>query len=209
MVDYDRNLAEMEDKLKNSDDNRATKRRQIEEQAACLYRERGVDSASVIEVMNLVGMTHGGFYKHYSSKAELAELACKAAFSQVESARCEWRQTMHSGTNPIEHYADQYLAKRHRDDPGTGCPIVGFLNDVIRGKNIEGLKGEYAKGLEKFIFEIRTLLKTNDLGNSDYKSHAILAMLVGALSISRATQGKQISDDILESVKKFIKDQNF
>ena len=61
MVDYDRNLPEMEDKLKNFHGIRATKHRQIEEQAARLYRERGVDKVNDIDVMNLVGMTHGKF----------------------------------------------------------------------------------------------------------------------------------------------------
>lgn len=181
----------------------------IDAQAARLFREKGAGNVSVIEVMSSVGMTHGGFYKHYRSKAELAASACKAAFLQCENGRHAWKETMPTGTSKISHYADQYLSEKHRDDAGTGCPIVGFLNDACRMANRESLKAEYANGVQQFILEINCLLNKNDDEISQYKSHALVAMFVGALSISRATQETELSKEILESVKRFVKEQNF
>ena len=43
--------------------------------ASRLLRERGIDGASVSDVMKDAGLTHGGFYKHFASKDELAETA--------------------------------------------------------------------------------------------------------------------------------------
>ncbi|WP_437126347.1 TetR/AcrR family transcriptional regulator [Noviherbaspirillum album] len=35
-----------------------------------LFRKRGIENVTVADVMNGVSMTHGGFYKHFSSKAD-------------------------------------------------------------------------------------------------------------------------------------------
>ena len=39
-------------------------RRRIVEHASYGLRQRGVDGLSVVDLMKLVGLTHGGFYSH-------------------------------------------------------------------------------------------------------------------------------------------------
>jgi TetR/AcrR family transcriptional repressor of nem operon len=51
------------------------------EAASRLFRERGIESVSVGEVMAAQGMTAGGFYRHFESKEALAAEACAAAFA--------------------------------------------------------------------------------------------------------------------------------
>ena len=53
----------------------------IEDAASRLFRERGLDAVTVADVMAEAGLTHGGFYTHYSSKDDLAAAACTAAFA--------------------------------------------------------------------------------------------------------------------------------
>ena len=54
----------------------ADKHRQAIEQASSkLFRERGLNGVSVAELMAGAGLTHGGFYGHFSSKDALAALA--------------------------------------------------------------------------------------------------------------------------------------
>src|SRR4051794_12317099 len=36
------------------------------------FRARGIDGVGIDEVMKTAGMTHGGFYNHFSSKDDLA-----------------------------------------------------------------------------------------------------------------------------------------
>ena len=54
----------------------------ITEASARLFRERGIDSVSVAELMAAAGLTHGGFYGHFASKQELAGEACAFAFGR-------------------------------------------------------------------------------------------------------------------------------
>ena len=53
--------------------------------ASRLFRERGLDSVSVPDVMGEVGLTRGGFYKHFESKEALVATAIEVAYEkQVE-----------------------------------------------------------------------------------------------------------------------------
>ena len=50
-------------------------------QRLAAFRERGLEGASVADVMKAAGMTHGGFYKHFANKDALVEGALEEAFS--------------------------------------------------------------------------------------------------------------------------------
>ena len=45
----------------------------IVEAAEKLFRERGVDAVGLVELMAAAGMTRGGFYNHFASKAALVD----------------------------------------------------------------------------------------------------------------------------------------
>ena len=58
----------------------AENRERILDTAATLFRERGFDRVGVADVMKAVGLTHGGFYGHFSSKDDLVAQALGRAF---------------------------------------------------------------------------------------------------------------------------------
>ncbi len=57
-------------------------RNRIVETASELFRERGYDGVGVAELMSAAGLTHGGFYKHFGSKADLLAEAMNCGFAQ-------------------------------------------------------------------------------------------------------------------------------
>jgi AcrR family transcriptional regulator len=46
-------------------------RRRILRSAARLFNRRGFSEATIDEIMTAAGLTHGGFYRHFSSKDKL------------------------------------------------------------------------------------------------------------------------------------------
>src|SRR5689334_11654568 len=50
----------------------AANRERILDAAGTLFRERGFDGIGVDEIMKRAGLTHGGFYGHFTSKDDLA-----------------------------------------------------------------------------------------------------------------------------------------
>jgi len=58
-------------------------RQRILEAAGRLFREKGFDGIGVDGIMQEAGLTHGGFYGHFGSKADLAAQACAAALGRT------------------------------------------------------------------------------------------------------------------------------
>ncbi|MGC1330852.1 TetR/AcrR family transcriptional regulator, partial [Pseudomonas sp.] len=98
-------------------------RAHIVETASALFRERGYDGVSVADLMAAAGFTHGGFYKHFASKADLMVEAAACGFAQTQAVtdqadRCDLIQ--------------QYLSREHRDSPGEGCTLASLSSDAAR-----------------------------------------------------------------------------
>src|SRR5262245_26615054 len=59
----------------------AENRARIVECAARLFREKGFEGAGLDAIMEEAGLTHGGFYRHFLSKDDLAAEAVARAFA--------------------------------------------------------------------------------------------------------------------------------
>ena len=54
-------------------------RQRIIETAAARFRKDGIEGVGVADLMAEAGLTHGGFYSHFSSKEELIKAAMEEA----------------------------------------------------------------------------------------------------------------------------------
>jgi TetR/AcrR family transcriptional repressor of nem operon len=172
-------------------------REAIAASATALLRERGIRCSSVVDVMKGAGLTVGGFYSHYGSKEELfVETIRKAAASN-------WQQLLNSakGDSPRSRALSvvrQYLSRRHRDNKETGCLLPSTAPEIAR-------QGEpYRSALEKELAEfVRSYSRMIDAGaESRKRALGLIALMYGALSLSRAVDGKRLSDEFLEAARK-------
>ncbi|ULR48500.1 TetR/AcrR family transcriptional regulator [Streptomyces deccanensis] len=165
--------------------------------AARLFRERGYDGVGVAELMAAAGFTHGGFYKHFRSKADLMAEASTNGLSQT-AARAE-------GLGPAE-FVESYVSRDHRDGRGEGCTIAALSGDAARQP--ADLKGEFAAGIENLLTALRTQADTP--GDADQRAARtmmidMLAHAVGAIMLSRACpDGSPLADEILDVCRKEI-----
>ncbi|WP_328469976.1 TetR/AcrR family transcriptional regulator [Actinoplanes sp. NBC_00393] len=186
----------------------AQNRSRIVTTAARLFRERGVAGVSVADVMAEAGLTHGGFYKHFASKDALVAEAVTQAFAE-QAAALDSPGSGPSGRQPgageaddqraggpeaggPEAFLDAYLSAAHRDRPGTGCPSAGFGGDIARAAGGEETRRAYAAGVEGFARRLAAG------GEADL---AAVSTMVGALLLSRATAGTDLSDRILAAAR--------
>src|SRR5712691_3333708 len=67
-------------------------REQILDVASTLLRERGYDGLGIHDIMQKVGLTHGGFYGHFASKDDLsAEITARVLGKNA------WPKTVRAG----------------------------------------------------------------------------------------------------------------
>ncbi|MDY4377785.1 helix-turn-helix domain-containing protein [Pectobacterium brasiliense] len=150
--------------------------------ASELFRERGFDGVSVAELMSAAGLTHGGFYKHFDSKADLMAEAMSCGFT-------------HSAEGTVgvdrEKFVEYYLSRPHRDDMGKGCVMSALCTDTTRQS--ESIRGTFAAGIERQLAVLGSENETRaDLIDT-------IVHLVGALVLSRACpDNSALADEILE-----------
>lgn len=176
----------------------------IERAAAALFRQRGIDDVSVAEVMQAAGMTHGGFYRHFSSKAELAAAACKRAHRDTAEVRAGWIEAGRDAGTPLRALFRNYLSDRHRDRTAQGCPIAALLHDAMRQPASSAMRQEYLAGMMQVVKEIGSYLPGVPSANRQ-QALACVATMVGALTLARASRDDQdLSHDILQAAQAFL-----
>ncbi len=166
-------------------------RAHVVETASALFRERGYDGVGVADLMAAAGFTHGGFYKHFGSKADL----------MAESAACGIAQTaaLSAGLDPSE-FVRLYLSREHRDIRATGCTMAALGGDAARQS--EAVRATFAEGIEHLLVAVNahgSSLEGEDAANARAKSIGIFAQAVGALVMSRACpDDSPLADEILK-----------
>src|SRR5438046_7832753 len=103
-------------RMKVSREQAAQNRERIVEAAAQLFRERGFDGVGVADLMREAGLTHGGFYGHFSSKADLIAEASACALTRSLALWSEL--AARASGDPLSAIAGVYLTSRHRENPG-------------------------------------------------------------------------------------------
>lgn len=86
----------------------AENRERIVLAASRLFRDKGFDGVGVDAIMDAVGLTHGGFYRHFGSKEALAE----EAVAQGLAAGAERL----AGLSALDRFVAGYLSPAHRED---------------------------------------------------------------------------------------------
>jgi len=170
-------------------------RRRAVAAASQLFRERGVNGISVADLMKSIGLTTGGFYKQFPSKEALVAEATQAAFGDLALLLAEF-DTAHEDHDAARGaLVDFYLSPEHRDQTGTGCPAAGFAGDMAREPTAGQAHETYAAGLEEFAAW---------LSPDANESLPMVATLVGAILLARATADTELSEKILESTHKAL-----
>jgi TetR/AcrR family transcriptional repressor of nem operon len=176
----------------------AKRREQAVEHAARLFRQHGFDGVTVKDVMAQLGLTSGGFYKQFVSKESLAEEAVSRAFGEMlddlDGIAANHEDDRRAARSEL---LDTYLSAEHRDNPGAGCPAAAWGVDVARGDDKEMLRGCYHDGVSRYIDRLSLF----EGGDGDEERIMLLAGLIGALTLARATRGTEFSDKVLATVR--------
>ncbi|BDB27000.1 TetR/AcrR family transcriptional regulator [Cupriavidus sp. P-10] len=177
-------------------------REAIEQASSRLFRERGLNGVSVAELMAGAGLTHGGFYGHFASKDALAAQACKRAFEE-SAARWERRLARAGGDRHVmlANLVEPYLTAAHCANPGAGCAASSLAVDVAREPADKPVRQAFLDGFKVLVDDMATTVASDDPQVREEEALVRMAMLVGALTLARATEGDPLSGTMLDAVR--------
>ena len=168
-------------------------------------RQSGAEGMSVVDLMKLVGLTHGGFYSHFESREALFIEAFALAMDQTVA---DWQQLFKA--LPIEKrfdaLVDGYLSARHRDDRARGCVLPALGADIARSS--PKVRQNFARKFEEMIDSIALLFPEGPPGEARQIATSTLATMLGSIVLARAAGDKTLSDDILEAGRQALRNQS-
>ena len=187
--------------MRYSAEHKAQNHENILSVAARSFREQGGDSSGIGTVMKKVGLTKGGFYRHFQSKDDLLVAAVARAFDEMGSGMVEVARSAPEG-QALRAIIERYLSVRHADAPGTGCVLAALAPELARKplavrKQIEALQAAYRERLLPFV---PGQTREEKLA----KCRLLFPSMAGVLMMARVTADAQRREQLLMEARNFF-----
>ena len=180
------------------DEQKARSHAAILDSASQLLRERGISGARVGDVMKGAGLTVGGFYAHFASKEALIEVALRRTGARLR----ERLFAQFEDRTPNERIAlvlKRYLSTTQRDDFTRGCPFPAVVGEI--GSTAPEYGAVLAEQVEVFASELSAELPETRAVPKRALALALVALMYGGLSLSRALRGSALSEEVLSACR--------
>jgi TetR/AcrR family transcriptional repressor of nem operon len=123
--------------------------------AAKQFRAHGSEIVRVSDVMKAAGLTHGGFYKHFSDKNQLLHEAIATALADL----AEQISAMTDGkprVAALRQVISLYLSEDHMRHPDLGCALAAMGTEIARMP--PAIRHEVSKALDAYANRLSYLM---------------------------------------------------
>jgi TetR/AcrR family transcriptional repressor of nem operon len=173
----------------------AQNRERILDEAARLFREKGVQGVGVDALGEAAGLTHGSLYSQFGSKDRLLAEAVGHAFSRFGEK--------FGAIGDFASYVASYLSAEHRDDAGHGC-VVAALGCEMPRQSLD-TRRVFTEAAKRSMARVSALLPGPAKDRREDAALAVLATLAGAMMLARSVDEPDFSDRILSAARAQLK----
>lgn len=188
--------------MRYSSDHKAQTRTRVLTEAAAAIRTDGVDRVSVARIMSRAGLTHGGFYAHFSSKDDMITQAVGFMFENRYGAFFG-RPDQPDPASVFSRFIDWYLSINHRDMPDRGCPIP-----LLSGQAAllpEGAFSRFVLATERLTATIESLLREMDHEHPEVTAAVVIAEMMGGVAMSRLQRDDEKAGNLLDAIRTSVR----
>ena len=188
--------------MKKSKVETAETRRRIISTASRLFMERGLGETGIADVMAAAGLTQGGFYRHFESKEQLVAEANREANQQL----FRYYDEAIAGHGPMEAMdiiVGLYLHQFGKDGLRQLCPLANLGSELHHAN--EHIRAVAMEGYRSLAAAFAHMM--GQLGIADHASvaEAIVATIVGAVTLSRLSVDAAVSKNILDNAQATVR----
>jgi TetR/AcrR family transcriptional regulator, transcriptional repressor for nem operon len=187
--------------MRYSREHKAQNHEKILSVAARSFREHGGDSSGIGTVMKKVGLTKGGFYRHFRSKDDLFVEAVARALDETGRGMVEAAKSAPEG-QALQAIIGRYLSSAHANSPGTGCVRAALGPELARKpvavrRRIEALLEAYRERLLPFI-------PGQTREEKMAKARLLFPTMAGALMMARVASSPHRREQMLTEARNFF-----
>jgi len=177
--------------------------KRIVQAAAKSFREHGSEGQGIAALMKDLGLTHGGFYKHFGSKEDLFLAAVERSLEESGDRLIAAAKAAPDGQE-LRGIIEYYLGIEHLEHVGHGCVIAALFPEIARlpisvRAKINALMAVYMKRLLPFV-------PGDGVAEKQRKFRILFPSMAGVLMVARAMADPSVQKDILAAAKKFYVD---
>jgi TetR/AcrR family transcriptional repressor of nem operon len=177
-------------------------RRRILEAADDLIKAKGLEAASVSEVMRRAGLTVGGFYAHFASKELLAQEALLFGLTRSVERMLASLDRIADPKARVRALISQYLAQADDPDLGHACPMTLLLPELARAdRDTRNVFAAHTGGLLDRIAD-----RFPDVEGMTRREAALFvySSCAGAVSVARAVASPEARHRILATTERML-----
>ena len=187
--------------MRYSPEHKAQNHENILSIAARSFREHGSESSGIGTVMKKVGLTKGGFYRHFKSKDDLFVEAVARALDEMGKNMLEVAKSAPEG-QALKAIIERYLSPQHVGSPGTGCVLSAMGPELARKplsvrKRIEASLDAYRERLLPYV-------PGQTREEKLLKLRLLFPSMAGVLTMARFTPDAQCREQRLKEARNFF-----
>jgi len=177
-------------------------RARILDEAARALRVGGTEGVSVSALMKRAGLTHGGFYAHFSSRDDLVAHAVARMF-QDSTAMLDHFVPQGAGVDGVAALIDYYLSERALASPEHNCPIPSLSGEVCRMSG--AARAEFEAGVRRFRERLADALHSTVGDKRLQVATSLLSEMVGAMTLARMESDPAAARELLRRSRDQLK----
>ena len=178
-----------------SAEHKADTHRRIVTQASRTFRKEG-SSASILPLMKSVGLTHGGFYKHFDTKDKLFLEALEFGFEET-AAQFETAAASAKPGQQVAAIITTYLRMDHVKHAEYGCAIPTLGIDISR-QHPQTQKAAQ-NTINKFTQRMARFMPGKTASKREENFFILFSSLVGAVTMARMISDPKKRERILKT----------
>ncbi len=169
----------------------------IVRKAAKLFLERG-SGVGIADVMEDAGLTHGGFYRHFSTKDDLIVEAVTLSLADLSERLKKAAERAEPG-NELKAIISAYLSVEHLAHPESWCAIAALAGDLGRlplrlRKRLDAALADYMGNFVDYMPGVSSEERTKNF-------IVLISGMAGAIAMLRIMGDKATRDAALSMLR--------
>lgn len=179
-------------------DHKQRTHRRIVRNAARQLRAKGLRGVAVPALMKSAGLTHGGFYKHFSKRDDLVVEAVEESLREMVEVLTDAAKKSETADG-WKAMVTTYLSLERCDRAEIGCPFAAMAADIGRGPL--SMKNRISVAILKFREALLPFMpgRTGDERAANFL--VLMTSMIGAISLARTMPDVAVRERILDTVR--------
>jgi TetR/AcrR family transcriptional repressor of nem operon len=150
--------------------------------------------------MKELGLTHGGFYRHFESKEDLYVDSITRALERAVERMIAVAKVAPSGKE-LRSIIEHYLSVEHVEHVGGGCVIAALAPEI--GRQPEAVRSRINSAIKGYMGRLLPLLPGSSVAEKRRKFLILFPGMAGVLMTARMMTDPAARSEMLASARRF------